>query len=325
MSLASLELLQGLVFLAFGLVYGGYHWSLSTHLGTSTPSGSVKLAALPRRDGTAGDSGVRVARHRIRAAAAYLFPPGPGASRRLIAVRQFALYLGVEIICAPHAQVTFSAGYPHAALMRHLLVVLANYGMRPRARRSLAPSTTPQPWPTSSAREKSTSQFSICPVLCPVERRWRCCVLNLTKYGVALAREGSLTRYRLGYAPAPYRQDFDLRSAPAPALLLAGVIGWHRGHGAAPGTCDTAYAACLTGAPCGTAALAPQTVAISSPRSTGISVPPITASWPAAPGLVCRSPAHPGTRAPRPDLRHGARYGIGAGPRFGGGTVPRTC
>ncbi|QKV51753.1 glycosyltransferase family 2 protein [Comamonas antarctica] len=47
MSLASLELPLGVMFLAFGLAYGGYHWSHSTHLGLSTPAGTVMLAALP--------------------------------------------------------------------------------------------------------------------------------------------------------------------------------------------------------------------------------------------------------------------------------------
>ena len=47
MSLASLELPLGLVFFVFGVLYGGYHWSLSTHLGMPTPAGTVMLAALP--------------------------------------------------------------------------------------------------------------------------------------------------------------------------------------------------------------------------------------------------------------------------------------
>ncbi|MNW10771.1 hypothetical protein D3C71_2080590 [compost metagenome] len=47
MSLASLELPLGIVFFVFGVLYGGYHWSLSTHLGLPTPAGTVMLAALP--------------------------------------------------------------------------------------------------------------------------------------------------------------------------------------------------------------------------------------------------------------------------------------
>lgn len=47
MSLASLELPLGLVFFVFGVLYGGYHWSLSNHLGMPTPAGTVMLAALP--------------------------------------------------------------------------------------------------------------------------------------------------------------------------------------------------------------------------------------------------------------------------------------
>lgn len=79
----------------------------------------------------------------------------------MIAVRQFAVYLGVGITCAVidiglmqfltwlgahymlattagfaaglvvnfllHAHVTFSVGYSHGALMRYMVVVLANY------------------------------------------------------------------------------------------------------------------------------------------------------------------------------------------------------
>lgn len=47
MSLASLELPLGIVLLGFGLIHGGYHWSLSSHLGIATSAGTVMLAALP--------------------------------------------------------------------------------------------------------------------------------------------------------------------------------------------------------------------------------------------------------------------------------------
>lgn len=47
MSLASIELPLGLLFLSFGLVYGGYHWIGSSEAGISTPAGTVMLAALP--------------------------------------------------------------------------------------------------------------------------------------------------------------------------------------------------------------------------------------------------------------------------------------
>lgn len=47
MSLASIELPVGFMLLCFGLVYGGYHWLYSTHMGSPTPAGTVMLAALP--------------------------------------------------------------------------------------------------------------------------------------------------------------------------------------------------------------------------------------------------------------------------------------
>lgn len=45
MSLASIELPLGIIFLFFGMVYGGYHWLASG--GLPTPAGTVMLAALP--------------------------------------------------------------------------------------------------------------------------------------------------------------------------------------------------------------------------------------------------------------------------------------
>ncbi len=47
MSLASLELLAGLGLMTFGLIYGVYHWQQSLGTGTTTPAGTVMLAALP--------------------------------------------------------------------------------------------------------------------------------------------------------------------------------------------------------------------------------------------------------------------------------------
>lgn len=46
-SLASLELVVGLVLLAFGAVYGTVHWTASARAGMATPPGTVMLAALP--------------------------------------------------------------------------------------------------------------------------------------------------------------------------------------------------------------------------------------------------------------------------------------
>ncbi|WP_409298270.1 glycosyltransferase family 2 protein [Pseudomonas sp. KCJK8993] len=47
MSVASIELPLGLLFLGFGLVYGGYNWISSAHMGVSTPAGTVMMSALP--------------------------------------------------------------------------------------------------------------------------------------------------------------------------------------------------------------------------------------------------------------------------------------
>ncbi len=45
-SIATLELLTGLLFLLFGLIYGGIHWSQSIASGTAATTGTVMLAAL---------------------------------------------------------------------------------------------------------------------------------------------------------------------------------------------------------------------------------------------------------------------------------------
>jgi glycosyltransferase involved in cell wall biosynthesis len=47
LSLASLELLAGLVLVLFGLGYGGYHWAASAQMQIATPAGTVMLAAMP--------------------------------------------------------------------------------------------------------------------------------------------------------------------------------------------------------------------------------------------------------------------------------------
>lgn len=47
MSVASLELPLGLLFLGFGLLYGGYHWVESAQMGLPTPAGTVMMSALP--------------------------------------------------------------------------------------------------------------------------------------------------------------------------------------------------------------------------------------------------------------------------------------
>ena len=47
LSLASLELPLGLMMVIFGVLFGGWHWLDSMHQGTSTPAGTVMLAALP--------------------------------------------------------------------------------------------------------------------------------------------------------------------------------------------------------------------------------------------------------------------------------------
>lgn len=47
LSLASLELVVGLAMIVFGTSYGLYHWQQSLLAGTTTPAGTVMLAALP--------------------------------------------------------------------------------------------------------------------------------------------------------------------------------------------------------------------------------------------------------------------------------------
>lgn len=47
MSLASIELPLGLLMMAFGMLFGGYHWVDSLGRGTATPAGTVMLAAMP--------------------------------------------------------------------------------------------------------------------------------------------------------------------------------------------------------------------------------------------------------------------------------------
>jgi glycosyltransferase involved in cell wall biosynthesis len=47
LSLASIELVLGLLLTAFGLIYGGYHWVASASMGIATPAGTVMLAAMP--------------------------------------------------------------------------------------------------------------------------------------------------------------------------------------------------------------------------------------------------------------------------------------
>jgi len=47
MSLASIELIVGTLFILFGLIFGCYHWSNSALLGVQTPIGTVMLAVLP--------------------------------------------------------------------------------------------------------------------------------------------------------------------------------------------------------------------------------------------------------------------------------------
>ena len=47
MSLASIELPIGLALLGFGIVYGGYHWVHSAHVGVPTTAGTVMLSSLP--------------------------------------------------------------------------------------------------------------------------------------------------------------------------------------------------------------------------------------------------------------------------------------
>lgn len=47
MTVASLQLVFGTLLLAFGLVFGGYHWAHGMAMGTPTSAGTVMLAALP--------------------------------------------------------------------------------------------------------------------------------------------------------------------------------------------------------------------------------------------------------------------------------------
>lgn len=47
MSIASIELPFGILFLAFGIGYGGWHWLNALHAGLATPAGTVMLSALP--------------------------------------------------------------------------------------------------------------------------------------------------------------------------------------------------------------------------------------------------------------------------------------
>jgi glycosyltransferase involved in cell wall biosynthesis len=45
-SIASIELIFGALILAFGFAFGGYHWKHSSDIGSSTPVGTVIIAAL---------------------------------------------------------------------------------------------------------------------------------------------------------------------------------------------------------------------------------------------------------------------------------------
>jgi dolichol-phosphate mannosyltransferase len=47
MSIASIELPFGVLFLIFGIGYGGWHWLNALHEGLATPAGTVMLSALP--------------------------------------------------------------------------------------------------------------------------------------------------------------------------------------------------------------------------------------------------------------------------------------
>lgn len=47
MTVASLELVLGAALLAFGLVFGSWHWWRSAHSGIAAPLGTIMLAALP--------------------------------------------------------------------------------------------------------------------------------------------------------------------------------------------------------------------------------------------------------------------------------------
>jgi len=52
MSLASIQLLVGLLFTVFGTIYGVYHWIISVQSGMTTSAGTVMLSALPIIAGT---------------------------------------------------------------------------------------------------------------------------------------------------------------------------------------------------------------------------------------------------------------------------------
>jgi dolichol-phosphate mannosyltransferase len=47
MSLASIELPLGLCMIAFGVIYGGWHWFASSHADLATPAGTVMLSGMP--------------------------------------------------------------------------------------------------------------------------------------------------------------------------------------------------------------------------------------------------------------------------------------
>lgn len=47
MSIASLELVSGILLLLFGITFGSYHWITAIQTGASTPAGTVMLSALP--------------------------------------------------------------------------------------------------------------------------------------------------------------------------------------------------------------------------------------------------------------------------------------
>lgn len=47
MSLASIEMPIGLLMIAFGCIFGGYHWLSSSYTGAPTPLGTIMFSALP--------------------------------------------------------------------------------------------------------------------------------------------------------------------------------------------------------------------------------------------------------------------------------------
>ncbi len=47
LSLASIELILGLLLTAFGVIYGGYHWVTSATMSVPTTAGTVMVAAMP--------------------------------------------------------------------------------------------------------------------------------------------------------------------------------------------------------------------------------------------------------------------------------------